>query len=181
MTTNEKPQEVIGIETALSQIEKITERLIPAVLTASNAEKDVERFRVELNKKKDDPLFSMLLKAQPELVGKLEGDIVNNSRKAVSDILKEVSIQQGTINTLSAQLRAKYGLPEVTVKNGDRAPRGSGQGNVTDHNKSRIEALLKGRGFNPAFVMLDDGIHYEVQDGTGRHNRYTSNIERDWQ
>ena len=58
-------QEIVGITTALSGMASAEERLNAAVISADGTEKKVIAFREELNKKMADPMFAMLLKAQP--------------------------------------------------------------------------------------------------------------------
>ena len=174
-------QEIVGITTALSGMASAEDRLNAAVISADGTEKKVIAFREELNKKMSDPMFAMLLKAQPGLPAQMESEIADSSRKAVNDAIKEFNMHVGTVQTLTAQLKAKYGKVEATTKGSD-----SGKyGNVTTGNMDSIRDTLHSRGFtNVSFELLEDGKHYAVvgtnADGRNHKGRHSSNVIRDW-
>ena len=174
-------QEIVGITTALSGMASAEERLNAAVISADGTEKKVIAFREELNKKMADPMFAMLLKAQPGLPAQMENEIADSSRKAVNDAIKEFNMHVGTVQTLTAQLKAKYGKAEPTVKGSDSAK----YGNITPGNMDSLRDTLHSRGFtNVAFDLLEDGKHYSVNatnpDGRSHKGRHSSNVVRDW-
>lgn len=186
MTNDQKPTspatptipEVTGIGTAVKQIEAVSPRLSAAIAAASSTEAELNAFRVRITGMKEGMEKSFLVEHQAEL----EAKITDNSRKAVSDAIKELQMHMGTIATLAQQVQAKHGLPVVTVK---RADKGTGLGNITSGNMDRLKALLTERGFsNIQVTMLDDSYHREISalspTGVPHTGRYTSNIERQW-
>lgn len=170
--------EITGINTAFNAVSPVVERLNKAVIAAQSTEKDVLALTETINKMPETNAAEKLMKsfvvAQKEA---MVAQMADSSRKAVNESVQALYSQMKTVADLSLQLKVKYGKAEPTLKS--RARSGEGYGNVTDHNKSRIEEMLRNRGFVPTFALLDDGVHYEVTAGD-HVGRYTSNMDREW-
>ena len=170
--------EVQGIDTAINGISSVKERLTTAILNAGRTEAELTKYRADLSAMPSGLNKAFLVEHQAEL----EAKIATDSRKAVSEALKEVQMHISTVQNLASQIQAKHGMPVVTTK---RADRGNGLGNITASNMDKYRSLLIERGYTDVSVnMLDDSYHREITgkspSGVVRVSRYTSNIDREW-
>lgn len=144
--------EITGITTAFNAVSPVVERLNKAVIAAQSTEKEVHNLTETIAKMPETNAAEKMMKAfvvaQKDT---MVAQMADSSRKAVNESVQELYMQLKTVTELSVQLKAKYGKQETTLK--ARVSRGDGYGNVTDHNKARIEEMLKGRGFVPAFKI----------------------------
>lgn len=169
-----------GIQTALNQMEVITKTLESVVTDATNSEKAGQSLRERMSKIPD--LNDDAGKAFID--GKVK-QLTDDNRAAVSRTVSEYNTHFVAINDHVKNIVAKFGNP-VVIPAG-KTPAGKGlskqtnYGTVTDTNKGALEAQLKGAGYTPVFVLLDDGIHYQVTcTTTGKTGRFAKQIEKDW-
>ena len=167
-----------GIQTALNQMESITKTLQSVVNEAMNSEKAGMSLRERMSKIPD-----LNDDAGKAFIDVKVRQLTDDNRAAVSRAIKEYDVYFVAINDHVKNITAKYGAPVVVPK----APAGKGlskqtnYGTVTDANKAELEATLRSAGYTPIFVLLDDGIHYQVTDtGTGRTGRFAKQMEKDW-
>jgi hypothetical protein len=165
-----------GIQTALNQMEVITKTLQSVVNDAMNSEKAGIALREKLSKVPE-------LKDDSAYIDSRVKKLTDENRTAVSRTVSEYNTHFVAINDHVKNIVAKFGAPVVVAK----APAGKGlskqtnYGTVTDANKDALESILRGHGYTPIFVLLDDGVHYQVTDtGTGRTGRFAKQIEKDW-
>jgi hypothetical protein len=182
-TTTPPIPEIVGIDTSLTGIESAKNRLQSAIIAAVGNEKELEEFRKYVVAMPEKTAPEKLQKAFTVLhQAELEAQIADNSKKAVSDALSEVLMHIDTVKNLADQIQAKHGKPVPTVKESDKKPRDFG--NITSSNMDNIRNILTDRGYsNVQFLLLEDSKHYEVtadKAGQHRHNRYTSNVTREW-
>lgn len=168
--------EVVGMETALTGIDAAKVRLTTAINAVLQSEKEVEKFRAELNAMPAGLNKSFLISHQ----GEIESEHSQNTKRAVSDVLAEVKTHISSVQQLADQIQAKHGKPVETVATRDK--KGTG-GDITSGNMDNLRAVLNDRGFAGIEFHLQSNGKYEVnavKANKAYHTVYASNVRADW-